>query len=124
MRIATSQASLPACGRIEASPLPFVPVSLLLNNLSCPRTQLPRPVYYRTHCATGSGDVLARLTTVRAERTSPRVIVGAAIITEGRVLACARTGPPEVAGRWEFPGGKVEPGEREEAAVARECFEE
>jgi len=52
------------------------------------------------------------------------VVVGAAIIDAGRVLACERTGPPEVAGRWEFPGGKVEPGEGEVAALIRECLEE
>ncbi|ROT32172.1 (deoxy)nucleoside triphosphate pyrophosphohydrolase [Micromonospora sp. HM5-17] len=54
----------------------------------------------------------------------PRVVVGAAIIAGDRVLGCARSGPPEVAGRWEFPGGKVEPGESEEAALIRECAEE
>jgi len=52
------------------------------------------------------------------------VIVGAAIIHDGRVLACERTSPPEVAGRWEFPGGKVEPGESEVEALVRECDEE
>ena len=52
------------------------------------------------------------------------MIVGAAIVAGGRVLACARSGPPEVAGRWEFPGGKVEPGEADDVALARECREE
>jgi 8-oxo-dGTP diphosphatase len=55
---------------------------------------------------------------------SRRVIVAAVIITDGRVLACERSAPPEVAGRWEFPGGKVEPGESDEEALARECVEE
>jgi len=54
----------------------------------------------------------------------PRIIVGAAIIEDGRVLACARSEPPEFAGRWEFPGGKVEPGETEEQAAVREIREE
>ncbi|AVT33869.1 DNA mismatch repair protein MutT [Plantactinospora sp. BC1] len=57
-------------------------------------------------------------------RREPKVVVGAAIVVAGRVLACARSHPPEVAGRWEFPGGKVEPGESEVAALIRECAEE
>src|SRR3954467_5896230 len=55
---------------------------------------------------------------------SRKVIVAAVIVTEGRVLACERSAPPEVAGRWEFPGGKVEPGESDAQALARECLEE
>jgi 8-oxo-dGTP diphosphatase len=58
------------------------------------------------------------------QRQSRRVIVAAVIILDGRVLACERSAPPGVAGRWEFPGGKVEPGENDAAALARECAEE
>ena len=61
---------------------------------------------------------------MQSERNTPRVIVGAAIIDSGRVLACARSEPPEFAGRWEFPGGKVEPGETDIEALVRECAEE
>jgi len=53
-----------------------------------------------------------------------RVIVGAAIFKDGRVLACQRTKPADMAGLWEFPGGRVEPGESEPEALARECREE
>ena len=53
-----------------------------------------------------------------------RSVVGAAIVREGRVLAARRRAPADLAGLWEFPGGKVEPGESESAAVARECREE
>ena len=55
---------------------------------------------------------------------SARVVVGAAIVRDGRVLACRRTSPAEAAGRWELPGGKVEPGETPEAALVREVREE
>jgi 8-oxo-dGTP diphosphatase len=67
---------------------------------------------------------MARLPGVHAERTTPLIIVGAAIVADGRLLACQRSEPPEVAGRWEFPGGKVEPGEDELEALVRECQEE
>ncbi len=53
-----------------------------------------------------------------------RSVVGAAIFRDGLVLAARRTTPPETAGRWEFPGGKVEPGERAEGALVREIAEE
>ena len=53
-----------------------------------------------------------------------RSVVGAAVLRDGRVLACRRTAPPEAAGRWELPGGKVEPGEAPEAALVRELAEE
>jgi 8-oxo-dGTP diphosphatase len=53
-----------------------------------------------------------------------RDVVGAAILDRGRVLAARRTSPAEAAGRWEFPGGKVEDGETAEAALVREIAEE
>lgn len=51
-------------------------------------------------------------------------VVGAAIIRDGRVLAARRAAPDHLAGRWEFPGGKVEQGESVEAALVREIAEE
>ena len=53
-----------------------------------------------------------------------RLVAGVAIVRHGRVLAARRTHPAELAGRWEFPGGKVDPGESEEAAAVREIREE
>jgi 8-oxo-dGTP diphosphatase len=52
------------------------------------------------------------------------VVVGAAIVRHGRVLAARRSAPATLAGGWEFAGGKVEPGETEEHALVRECAEE
>ncbi|MFF5340856.1 (deoxy)nucleoside triphosphate pyrophosphohydrolase [Streptomyces althioticus] len=52
------------------------------------------------------------------------VVVGAALWHEGRLLAARRSAPAELAGLWELPGGKVEPGETSDAAVVRELREE
>ncbi|MFF4209921.1 (deoxy)nucleoside triphosphate pyrophosphohydrolase [Streptomyces sp. NPDC001796] len=56
--------------------------------------------------------------------TQPIVVVGAAVLDGGRLLAARRSAPPELAGRWELPGGKVEPGETPEQALVRELSEE
>jgi 8-oxo-dGTP diphosphatase len=53
-----------------------------------------------------------------------KVVVGVALVHEGRVLAARRAYPPELAGRWEFPGGKVDAGETPEGALVREVAEE
>ncbi|MEU2282912.1 (deoxy)nucleoside triphosphate pyrophosphohydrolase [Streptomyces sp. NPDC013178] len=52
------------------------------------------------------------------------VVVAAALLDGDRLLAARRSAPPELAGRWELPGGKVEPGERPEDALVRELREE
>jgi 8-oxo-dGTP diphosphatase len=52
------------------------------------------------------------------------VVVATALLRDGTVLAAQRTRPPALAGRWELPGGRVEPGEAEQAAVVREVHEE
>jgi 8-oxo-dGTP diphosphatase len=59
-----------------------------------------------------------------AEVTGWPVVVATALLRNGAVLAAQRTRPPELAGRWELPGGRVEPGETEPDAVVRELREE
>ena len=54
----------------------------------------------------------------------PRIVVGAAIVHEGRLLAARRCPPSRLAGGWELPGGKVEDGETDESAIVREVREE
>lgn len=51
-------------------------------------------------------------------------VVGAVVIADGRVL-CVQRGPRgSLAGKWEFPGGKIELGESPQAALEREIREE
>lgn len=52
------------------------------------------------------------------------LVVAAAVVLDGRLLAARRVGPPALAGRWELPGGKVEPGEEPTDALHRELGEE
>jgi 8-oxo-dGTP diphosphatase len=54
-----------------------------------------------------------------------RVVVVAAVIERGgRFLVARRLAGTHLAGYWEFPGGKVHPGEAQEAALQREIAEE
>ncbi|WP_327115085.1 (deoxy)nucleoside triphosphate pyrophosphohydrolase [Streptomyces sp. NBC_01341] len=55
---------------------------------------------------------------------SDSVVVAGAVCDGGRLLAARRSAPPELAGRWELPGGKLEPGESGEQALVRELREE
>ena len=52
------------------------------------------------------------------------VIVGAALVRDGKLLAQQRAWPADHAGQWELPGGRVEAGESDAFALARECSEE
>jgi 8-oxo-dGTP diphosphatase len=52
------------------------------------------------------------------------VAAAALIDADGRVLIAQRPEGKQLAGLWEFPGGKVEPGERPEETLIRELDEE
>lgn len=51
-------------------------------------------------------------------------VVAALIERDGRILICRRRGDQDHAGKWEFPGGKVEAGEAPRDALVRELREE
>lgn len=53
-----------------------------------------------------------------------QIVVAGALISNARVLVAQRGRPPELAGLWELPGGKVAAGESEAGALARELREE
>jgi 8-oxo-dGTP diphosphatase len=61
-----------------------------------------------------------------AESQLPLILVAAVALidTDGRVLLARRPEGKELAGLWEFPGGKVLPGESPESALVRELKEE
>ena len=64
--------------------------------------------------------------TTAADTALPTVLVSAVALVDadGRVLLAQRPAGKRMAGLWEFPGGKVEPGETPEAALIRELDEE
>ena len=67
------------------------------------------------------------LTDVGTDRRCPLLlpVVAAALVdVDGRVLLQQRPAGKSLAGLWEFPGGKIEPGETPEAALIRELDEE
>jgi 8-oxo-dGTP diphosphatase len=58
------------------------------------------------------------------EKQPPVRVVAAVMEKDGKVLIARRRKGDKLAGKWEFPGGKIEPGESPEAALRRELREE
>lgn len=58
------------------------------------------------------------------QSSEPREVGAAAIVAGGRLLLAQRVDPPELAGLWELPGGKIEPGETPAEGLRRELVEE
>lgn len=54
----------------------------------------------------------------------PLIVAAGVLVERGRVLITQRKKGSHLAGAWEFPGGKVEPGEDPRAALVRELREE
>src|SRR6478672_4985304 len=78
----------------------------------------------RRHCAdSGNGRAVDPGTSV-LQYVDMLQVVAAIIEREGRILICRRTAEQSHALKWEFPGGKVEPGETADEAVRRELEEE
>ena len=58
------------------------------------------------------------------DHENPIIVVAAVIRQEGRILICRRRKDQDHGGKWEFPGGKLEPGEQPHEALQRELQEE
>jgi 8-oxo-dGTP diphosphatase len=60
----------------------------------------------------------------KAEKPSTKRVVAALIFQDGKILVCQRTRHQTMPLKWEFPGGKIEPGEQPRDALRRELDEE
>ena len=61
---------------------------------------------------------------MKMKKQTPVKVVAAVIGKDGRVLIAKRQQGDKLAGKWEFPGGKIDPGETAEEALKRELHEE
>jgi 8-oxo-dGTP diphosphatase len=69
-------------------------------------------------------DASATQLTARKSRKPELTVVAALILRDSKILVCQRRRDDTHSLQWEFPGGKVEPGEMPQEALARELREE
>ncbi|WP_200956694.1 (deoxy)nucleoside triphosphate pyrophosphohydrolase [Tsuneonella troitsensis] len=62
--------------------------------------------------------------TTHGDRRTMKQVAAAIAISGGKVLVTKRAGDQALAGMWEFPGGKLEPGEDVQSCIVRELREE
>ena len=78
----------------------------------------------RMRSATSRRGTIAAAAAGASEPRKILLVAAGVLAKSGRVLLQQRSDPPQLAGLWEFPGGKVDPGETLEKALARELDEE
>jgi A/G-specific adenine glycosylase len=79
----------------------------------------------RTLCLAREKGIEGRVPVKSKRKPVPHIQVGAGIVwRRGRILLCKRPAHVMLGGLWEFPGGKIDPGETPEQCIRRELKEE
>jgi len=81
---------------------------------------------WQVHCAAYNQNAVSRFPMTESRKPLPHKQIGVAVIadSEGKILIDRRKQEGLLGGLWEFPGGKIEPGESVEDCVRREIKEE